>query len=53
MSETETGLSPSRLRASLAILEAADSLKAEEFGPTSAEAVQAKMAHQRFIDSLG
>jgi hypothetical protein len=42
-----------RLRASLAILDAANALKAEEPGPTSAEAVQAKMDHQRFIDSLG
>jgi hypothetical protein len=42
-----------RLRASLAILDAANALKAEELGPTSAEAVQAKMEHQRFIDSLG
>jgi hypothetical protein len=42
-----------RLRASLAILDAANALKAEELGPTSAEAVEAKMDHQRFIDSLG
>jgi hypothetical protein len=42
-----------RLRASLAILDAANALKAEEPGPTSAEGVQAKMDHQRFIDSLG
>ena len=42
-----------RLRASLAILEAADALKVEDIGPTTAEAVQAKMDHQRFIDSLG
>jgi hypothetical protein len=42
-----------RLRASLAILDAANALKAEELGPTSAEGVQAKMEHQRFIDSLG
>ncbi len=42
-----------RLRASLAILDAADALKGEEIGPTSAEAVEAKMDHQRFIDSLG
>jgi hypothetical protein len=47
-------ISPSiRLRASLAILDAANALKAEELGPTSAEGVQAKMDHQRFIDSLG
>ncbi len=42
-----------RLRASLAILEAADALKGEEFGPTSAEAVQAKIEHKRFMDALG
>ena len=42
-----------RLRASLAIRDAANALKSEEIGPTSAEAVQAKMDHQRFIDSLG
>ena len=42
-----------RLRASLAILDAANALKAEELGPTSAEGVQAKMDNQRFIDSLG
>jgi hypothetical protein len=41
-----------RLRASLAILDAANALKAEELGPTSADGVQAKMDHQRFIDSL-
>jgi hypothetical protein len=28
-------------------------LKVEEIGPTSAEVVQAKMEHQRFIESLG
>jgi hypothetical protein len=28
-------------------------LKAEELGPTSAEAVRAKMEHKQFIDSLG
>jgi hypothetical protein len=42
-----------RLRASPAILDAANALKAEELGPTSAEGVQAKMDHKRFIDSLG
>jgi hypothetical protein len=42
-----------RLRASLAILEAADALKAEEIGPTTAEAVQARIDHKRFVDSLG
>jgi hypothetical protein len=42
-----------RLRASVAVLQAADALKAEEIGPTSAEAVQANIEHKRFIDSLG
>jgi hypothetical protein len=42
-----------RLRASLAILEAADALNVEEIGPTTAEAVQANIEHKRFIDSLG
>jgi hypothetical protein len=47
-------VSPSvRLRASLAILEAANALKIEEIGPTTAEAVQAKIDHKRFVDSLG
>ena len=41
-----------RLRASLAILDAADALKGEEVGPTSAEAAEAKIEHKRFIDSL-
>jgi hypothetical protein len=42
-----------RLRASIAILEAADALKVKEIGPTTAEAVQANVEHKRFIDSLG
>ena len=42
-----------RLRASLAILDAANALKAEELGPTSADDVQAKIDRKRFIDSLG
>jgi hypothetical protein len=42
-----------RLRASLAILEAADTLTVEEIGPTSAEGIQAKIERKRFIDSLG
>jgi hypothetical protein len=42
-----------RLRASLAILQAADALKVDEIGPTTAEAVQASIEHKRFIDSLG
>jgi hypothetical protein len=42
-----------RLRAPLAILQAADALKVEEIGPTTAEAVQANMEYKQFIDSLG
>ena len=42
-----------RLRASLAILDVADALKAKEIGPTSAEAVQAQIEPKRFIDLLG
>ncbi len=42
-----------RLRASRAILQANAALKADEIGPTSAEGVQAKVEHQRFIESLG
>ena len=34
------------------ILDASDALKAEEIGPTSAEAVQSKIEHKQFIDSL-
>jgi hypothetical protein len=42
-----------RLRASLAILQAADVTTAEEIGPTSAEGVRAKIDHDEFIQSLG
>ena len=42
-----------RLRASLAILQAADALKVEEIGPMSAEGVEARLDHKRFIESLG
>jgi hypothetical protein len=42
-----------RLRASLAILRAADALKVDEIGPITAEAVQDNIEHKRFIDSLG
>ena len=35
-----------RLRASLAILQAADALNVEEIGPTSAEGVEAKVGTQ-------
>jgi hypothetical protein len=41
-----------RLRASLAILDAANAFKSEEIGPTSAEGVRANMEHQRIIDSF-
>jgi hypothetical protein len=42
-----------RLRAFLAILDATNALKAEELGPTSPEGVQAKLQHDRFLESLG
>jgi hypothetical protein len=42
-----------RLRASLAILEAADALKIEEIGPTTPEGVEAELNHKRFIESFG
>jgi hypothetical protein len=42
-----------RLRASLAILQAADALNVEEIGPTSAEGVEAELEDKRFIESLG
>jgi hypothetical protein len=42
-----------RLRASLAILQAADALKVEEIGPMSADGVEAGLDHKRFIESLG
>jgi hypothetical protein len=42
-----------RLRASLAILQAADAIAAEPIGPTSAECVRAKIEHDAFIESLG
>jgi hypothetical protein len=42
-----------RLRASLAVLRAADALNADQIGPMSAEGVQAKMEHERFLESLG
>ena len=42
-----------RLRACLAILQAADAIAAEEIGPTSAEGVRAKIEHDQFIESLG
>jgi hypothetical protein len=42
-----------RLRASLAILQAADALTVEEIGPTTAESVRAKIERDAFIESLG
>jgi len=42
-----------RLRASLAILEAADAMKIGEIGPTSAEGVEAELEQKRFLESLG
>ena len=42
-----------RLRACLAILQAADAIAAEEIGPTSAEGVRVKIEHDEFIESLG
>jgi hypothetical protein len=42
-----------RLRACLAILQAADAMAAEEIGPTSAESVRAKIERDEFIESLG
>jgi hypothetical protein len=51
---TRPGVAASvRLRASLAILQAVGALKADEAGPTTAEGVQAKIAHERFVESLG
>ena len=42
-----------RPRASLKILDAANAMKAEELGPTSAEGVETGLDHKRFIESLG
>ncbi len=42
-----------RLRASLAILQAADAMKAETIGPTSAASIQASMDRKALIESLG
>jgi len=42
-----------RLRAFLAILQAADAMKAEIIGPTSETAVRASMSHRALIESLG
>jgi hypothetical protein len=41
-----------RLRASLAILQAAAALAMEEIGPTSAEGVQAKLSRKGSFESL-
>jgi hypothetical protein len=42
-----------RLRASLAILQAAGALNIEPIGPRAAEGVEAAMEEKRFIESLG
>jgi hypothetical protein len=42
-----------RLRASLAILQAASAIKAEEIGPMSARGVRAKLNPEALIESLG
>ena len=42
-----------RLRASLAILQAADAMKAETIGSTSARGVKASMDHRALMESLG
>jgi hypothetical protein len=42
-----------RLRACLAILEAADAMKPDPIGPTSARSVKASLDRQAFLESLG
>jgi hypothetical protein len=42
-----------RLRASLAILQAADTMNVEQIGPMSAEGVEAALEDKRFIEFLG
>jgi hypothetical protein len=42
-----------RLRASLAILQAADAMKVEQIGPMTAEGIETGLDHKRFIESLG
>jgi hypothetical protein len=42
-----------RLRASLAVLQSLNGLKAEDSGPMSVEGVRAKMARERLFDALG
>ena len=42
-----------RLRASLAILQAADALNIDTIGPMSADSVEAALEHKQFIESLG
>jgi hypothetical protein len=42
-----------RLRASLAVLEAADAMRPETIGSTSATGVRASMSHTALIESLG
>ena len=42
-----------RLRPCLAVLHVADALNVGEIGPTSADGAQAKLRHDRFLESLG
>jgi hypothetical protein len=42
-----------RLRASLAILQAADAMAIDEIGPTSAKSIQTKLDSDRLFESLG
>ena len=42
-----------RLRACLAVLEAADVMKPDPIGPTSARGVKASMDHRALVESLG
>jgi hypothetical protein len=42
-----------RLRASLAILQAADAMAIDEIGPTSTKSIQAKLDSDRLFESLG
>jgi hypothetical protein len=42
-----------RLRACLAVLQAADAMRAEPIGPTSARGVKASMDHRALLESLG
>ena len=51
---SDSSVPPSvRLRASLAILDAANAMKPETIGSTSARGVKASMEHRALIESLG